>query len=310
MARSKKLRIAIVGAGKVGSVLGKIFVQHGHTVTAVISRSVGSARAAGRFLRSPIASTALRDIPPGTAVVFIATPHDAIADVARGISRLDHLDFRSLAACHTSGIYSASVLDPLREKGATVFSFHPLQTFPRSFSPVRIVPHARGIFYGVDGPPSGVRMARLLARELGGNVIIIPPEKRVLYHAACVVASNHLTTVLWIVEQIFRRVRGDRAKVYEVFKPIVEATLSNIALSSTGEALSGPIARGGVETVARHFESLREFMPELLPYFVEMSLETLRIAETKRSMDRGTADAMRHLIVSYSPSPSTPQETP
>jgi predicted short-subunit dehydrogenase-like oxidoreductase (DUF2520 family) len=309
MARRKKLQIAIVGAGKVGSVLGKVFVQRGHTVTAVISRSVGSARAAGRFLHSPIASTDLRDIPPRTGVVFIATPHDAIRNVAHGISRLDHLDFRHLAACHSSGIHPAAVLDPLRERGATVFSFHPLQTFPRSFSPARIVPYARGIFYGVDGPPSGIRMARVLARELGGSVIIIPPEMRVLYHAACVVASNHLTTVLWIVEQIYAKVRGDRTKVYQVFKPIVEATLSNIARSSAGEALSGPIARGGVETVACHLESLQEFMPELLPYFVEMSLETLRLAETKRSMDRGTADAMRHLIVSYSPSPSTSQET-
>jgi predicted short-subunit dehydrogenase-like oxidoreductase (DUF2520 family) len=308
MARSKKLQIAIIGAGKVGSVLGKILAQREHTITAVISRSVRSARAAGRFLRCPVASTALRDIPSGTGIVFIATPHDAIVGVARALSRLDHLDFRHLSACHTSGIHTAAALDTLKERGATVFSFHPLQTFPRGFSPAKILPHGRGIFYGVDGTPSGVRMARMLAKELGGKVVIIPPEMRALYHAACVAASNHLTTVLWVVEQIFKRVRGDQARVFPVFRPIVEAALSNIGRSSPAEALSGPIVRGGIETVTRHFELLQTFMPELLPYFVGMSLETLRLAETECSMDRGTADAMRHLILSYSPSLLTPQE--
>jgi predicted short-subunit dehydrogenase-like oxidoreductase (DUF2520 family) len=310
MVRRKTRNIAIVGGGKVGSVLGKILTARGHHITAIVSRTLRSARLAGKFVGCRNVSTELGAIPPETDIVFIATPHDAIGDVARSLAAIEHLNFKRLAVCHASGIHDARVLDPLAERKATVFSFHPLQTFPRDFAPARIVPYARGIQYGVDGTPSGVRMARVLAAELGGKVIIIPPELRVFYHAACVVASNHLTTVLWVVEQMYRRIAGEGGKFYPVFRPIVEATIANVNRSSPAEALSGPIARGGKQTVEQHLESVRKFMPQLLPYFVEVSLETLRLAETKGSLDLGSVDAMERLIRSYSYHSQTRQDKP
>jgi predicted short-subunit dehydrogenase-like oxidoreductase (DUF2520 family) len=253
-------------------------------------------------------STDTGAIPGETDVIFIATPHDAIAGVARDLAVVDHLRFRRLAVCHASGIYDASVLDPLAARGAKVFSFHPLQTFPRDFAPARIVPHARGIFYGVDGSPAAIRVARRLARELDGTVVLIPPEMRILYHAACVVASNHLTTVLRVIEQMFQRITGGRVDFYRVFSPIIEATLNNVRISSPAGALSGPIARGGVGTVQQHLESLQRFVPELLPYFAAVSRETVRLALTKGSIDPAVAKTMEDLLRSMPHQPQMKQE--
>src|SRR5512143_2664297 len=100
MTRRSRLRVAIVGAGKVGSVLGLVLVRRGHTVTAVVSRTFPSARAAGRMLRCRRAGTDLSLIPDSTDVILLATPHAAVAGVAQQLSALPGLRFRQLAVCH------------------------------------------------------------------------------------------------------------------------------------------------------------------------------------------------------------------
>lgn len=297
--RTVPLRVAIVGAGKVGSVLGRVLVEEGARISAIVSRSHSSARAAGRYLRCANASTALAAIPRETDCIFITTPHDAVEEVARTLGGLEGLDFRRLAVCHASGMLTAAALDPCAVRGAAVFSFHPLQTFPRDFAPRDILPWARGIFYGVDGSPQGIRMARRMAGILQGKVVLVPPARRVLYHAACVVASNHLTTMLAELDGMLRAVLAKEKRRMELVRPILTATLANVTATSPAAALSGPVARGGIGTVARHLEAVRDAVPELLPYFTRMSLETVRLAGVKGSLTAEQRTAMIQLIRSF-----------
>lgn len=310
MAQRSRLRVAIVGAGKVGTVLGLVLVQRGHIITAVVSRTMRSARVAARLLKCRRAGTDLSLIPDSTDVILLATPHGAVSEVARGLAALPGLSFRRLAVCHASGMHTAAVLEPLRQRGAAVFSFHPLQTFPRDFGVRAILPHARRIVYGVDGPAGGLRMARRLARALEGRCVLIPPELRVLYHAACVVASNHLTTMLWIVQRMYDVLGVQEAEFYTMFGPIVEATLANIRRTSPAAALSGPIARGGTETVAGHLEALRHSLPAVLPYFTAVSRETVRLAEAKGSLDPAREEELLQLLHAYESSEPTRRENP
>jgi predicted short-subunit dehydrogenase-like oxidoreductase (DUF2520 family) len=293
------LRVAIVGAGKVGTVLGRVLVEEGARITAVVSRSRSSARSAAAYLRCRTWADALTAIPPETDIVFITTPHDAVRGVASLLARLEGLNFRRMGACHASGMLSAAVLRPLEERGCAVFSFHPLQTFPRSFPPGRIVPLARGIWYGVDGTGRALRFARRLGRGLCGRVIEIPPEERELYHAACVVASNHLTALLAALEEMYGRVRGEDHPSLGPFRPILQATLLNVLATSPASALSGPVARGGVETVEKHLESVRRSVPVLLPYFTRMTMETVRLAVARGSLTPERRAALENLVRSY-----------
>lgn len=292
------MNIAIVGAGKVGTALGKVLSEQGQRITCVVSRTAASAKAAATFVKCSTAATSLEAIPTATDIVLIATPHEAVREVAMGLAALGHLRFKKLSVCHASGMLTAEVLSPLEKQGATVFSFHPLQTFPREFAVKNIVPRVRGIYYGVDGGARGIAKAKQLARRLRGTVIVIPPEMRAFYHAACVVAGNHLTTMLWILEQMFAALKTKEKNFYPVFRPIIEATLLNVAESSPTKALTGPIARGGVETVAEHFEALQRYAPNLVSYYGSLSAETIRCAEAKGSLDREKARALYNVIFS------------
>ncbi len=299
------LRVAIVGAGNVGTVLGRVLVEEGARITAVVSRSRSSARSAASFLRCRTYADALTAIPPETDIIFITTPHDAVAGVASALARLDGLEFSRMGACHASGMLTASVLKPLEERGSRVFSFHPLQTFPRGFPPRRIVPLARGIWYGADGSRPGLRMARRLAGALRGHVIEIPPEFRELYHATCVVASNHLTVLLSVVREMYGGVRPEGRSRPGPFRPIIEATIFNVFATSPASALSGPVARGGVDTVAKHLEAVRRSLPALLPYFTRMTLETIRLAVAGGTLTPERREALENLVMSYTQDPPT-----
>ena len=307
--RSPTLHIAIIGAGTVGSVLGRVLVENRHRITAVVSRSTSSARRCGRFLSCRTVSTSLDVIPQKTQVIMITTPHGAVQDVARALANRTGLSWKGVAVCHASGMLTADVLAPLRDVGATVFSFHPLQTFPREFSPRKIVPSARGIVYGVDGPPDGIRMARRLARALEGKILLVPPEMREFYHAACVVASNHLTTLLGILDAFYHDIAPGRRDFLDAFLPILQATIINVRSTSPSQALTGPVARGGTDTIARHFEAITRYAPALIPYYARMTLETLRLAMEKHSLTNAQVKDLSQLSLSYLNQPFEPEES-
>jgi predicted short-subunit dehydrogenase-like oxidoreductase (DUF2520 family) len=292
------VNIAIVGAGKVGSVLGRILADNGEKIVCVVSRTQQSAQRAGKFLRCRNVSTSLAAIPPKTEVIYITTPHQAVEEVAQKLTAIAHLNFSKLFVCHASGMLSSEVLEPLTKKGATVFSFHPLQTFPRDFNVKDIVANAKGIYYAIDGNAKGAKKAQQLAKKMKGKTIYIKPEMRVFYHAACVVAANHLVTMLWILEQMFAELKTKEKDFFPVFEPILKATLKNVEMTSPTKALTGPIARGGVETIAEHFESLQRFAPNLVSYYGSVSAETIRCAEAKGSIDKEQARALYNLIFS------------
>jgi predicted short-subunit dehydrogenase-like oxidoreductase (DUF2520 family) len=297
--KTKRWHIAIIGAGKVGTVLGRVLAENGEKIVCVCSRTLRSARAGGRFIGCSRITTDLEDIPARVDLVMITTPHGSVEDVARRLSRIAAMDFRGTSVCHASGMLTAAALDPLRERGATVFSFHPLQTFPRTFRPRDILPAARGIYYGVDGLPRGIRVARALARKLEGYVLPVPPEMRAFYHAACVVASNHLTAMLGILETMFQRLRPEGGNFLDVFLPIVQTTVRNVRADSPAGALSGPIVRGGVETIAGHFDALTRFAPALIPYYARLSMETMRLAVAKGALNRAQVQELTRLLLPH-----------
>lgn len=306
--RSRPLHIAIIGAGAVGSVLGRVLVENRQRITAVISRTETSARKGGRFLGCRVASTSLEAIPRSTEVIMITTPHGAVESVARALAALESFSWRGVAVCHASGMLTAAALAPLQQAGATVFSFHPIQTFPRDLHPAKIVPSARGIVYGVDGPPAGIRMARTLARRLEGRVLLVPPAMREFYHAACVVASNHLVAMLGILNAFYHDIAPGRKDFMEVFLPIIQATLGNVRATSPARALTGPVARGGTDTIAHHLDAIRHQVPALVPYYARMTLETIRLALEKNTLTAAQVKELTELALAYLNTPYDSEE--
>jgi predicted short-subunit dehydrogenase-like oxidoreductase (DUF2520 family) len=209
---------------------------------------------------------ASRDEPIGRAgAVLICVPDDAIAAVCERIAASP-----PPLVGHVSGASTLEVLAAARERGASTFSLHPLQTFADGETAVAGTPAA---IAGSD--EFAISYARALAGTLGMRAFDVPEENRAAYHAAATMASNLLVALEESAAELIERVGIADAR--ELLTPLVLRSAAN--WSERGPAaLTGPIARGDHATVERHRATLAESAPELLPVYDALAARTEAIA--------------------------------
>src|SRR5215472_14821110 len=247
-----RLRVGVIGAGKVGVVLGAALARAGHKVVAVSAVSDASVQRAAAML-------------PG---VPIRRPHAVLADslpgLINGLAATEApVEGRLLA--HASGRYGVGVLDATTRRGGLPLALHPVMTFAgRSDDLNRLA----GICFGVTAPAALRPVAEGLVIEMGGEPVFIDEDNRGLYHAALASGANHLVTlVVQAAELLGMAGVPDPARM---LRPLLSAALDN-ALVLGDAGLTGPVARADADTVASHVAALRRASPEALRAYVALA---------------------------------------
>jgi predicted short-subunit dehydrogenase-like oxidoreductase (DUF2520 family) len=187
--------------------------------------------------------------PPG--LVFICVGDRAIASVAADLARTFELG--GVTLLHTSGLLTAETLAPGRDAGAEVASWHPLQSFP----PLELGSVAwDGVPCAVEGDPGAVEVGFAVARDLGLRPWLIDPADKVRYHAAAAVAGNLTHVLVAAARDLLSGCGLPTAAAGHPLQPLVETALRAALTASDLDGLTGPLARGDLETVARHLASL------------------------------------------------------
>jgi predicted short-subunit dehydrogenase-like oxidoreductase (DUF2520 family) len=183
-------------------------------------------------------------------VILICVPDDRVRAVA---AELREMASPRTVLLHLSGSLPAALLPP-RRRGAALGSMHPLFSFP---SPGGRAPDLTGVWWAVGGAPPARAMAHRLARELGGRSLELPESRRVAWHLAAALAANHLVGLLDTAASLAARRLGlRRARAEAMLVALAESVLDNARAAGLRRALTGPIARGDVETVKRHLAVL------------------------------------------------------
>jgi predicted short-subunit dehydrogenase-like oxidoreductase (DUF2520 family) len=235
---------ALVGPGRAGTTLALAMQARGWTLRAVAGRAPDSPSvlAASTKLGAPACDIA--QVGAHADVVIIATPDAAIADAAAATAP----GLRAgVLVVHLSGACTLDELDKLRvaRPDVELGSLHPLQSLP---SPEAGVARLPGSWCAVAGPPSVER----LAVSLGMRPFRVADHDRVGYHTAATIASNHVVALLAQAARI-----ADAAGVPPAaLVPLVRATLDNVEELGARDALTGPVARGDVDTIVRHLDAL------------------------------------------------------
>ncbi len=271
-AKTRKLNISIVGAGRVGSALAVALRKRGHSIVSVVSRTPRSARRLARIVRCKNASHSLADIAPNTSLVIIAVPEHSLDEISRQLAALDGLPFESMFASHTSGSLTSDVLSAVANKGVHTFSLHPIQSFPPAAASGQSDKILDGIWYGFEGPSDTRIFAKQLTKELGGRFLEVPKDKKILYHLACVFASNYPLVLLGAVERLARQVTG---RNLAPFRRLFESSATNGFQLGAAQALTGPLTRGSVEVIHRHMIELSSKQPDLLALYGALGLSAL-----------------------------------
>lgn len=206
----------------------------------------------------------------GSGAVLLCVPDDVIAEACERIAASG-----PALVGHVSGASTLDALAAARERGASTFSVHPLQTFADDETAVAGTPAA---IAGSD--EAALAYAGSLAEALGMRPFEVPEESRAAYHAAAAMASNLLVALEESAAELVERLGIEDAR--ELLAPLVLRTAANWAERGPA-ALTGPIARGDRATVERHRTALAESAPELLPVYD--ALATRAEALARESVD-------------------------
>jgi predicted short-subunit dehydrogenase-like oxidoreductase (DUF2520 family) len=235
----------IIGAGHVGRVLGRLFAATGaFQVQDVLTRSPDSARAAIAFMQAGHAAAAAADALRPADVWMLAVGDDQIAPVCLALAG----QMRGAVVFHCSGAKSSRELQAARETGAHVASVHPVRSFA---DPAAVAQDFAGTFCGVEGDAAALAQLAPAFAAIGARTVAIDAAAKTVYHAAAVFASNYLVTVVDAALRAYQAAGIPADVARELARPLATETLANVFRLGPEAALSGPIARGDMQTVAR-----------------------------------------------------------
>ena len=285
--------LAIVGAGRVGRVLGRRLRELGWKIGVVVTRSEASSRRAVRFIGAGKSHGGLTRHVLLSHVILISTPDDAVSDVSRELARMGGEELRGKVVLHTSGAQDSRALASLKEFGAAVGSMHPLQTF----SGVG-VPDLAGKVFAVEGDVLAVRVARQIARALGGSPVQIGAGKKILYHVAAVLAAGHVLALVEAATQLLISLGMNRGEATRALLPLTRQVLDNFERVGPRAAWTGPLARGDYKIVESHLRALYDSRQE-----VALAYEALnRLAARVLAQDTaGTAVELEKISAEWKP---------
>jgi predicted short-subunit dehydrogenase-like oxidoreductase (DUF2520 family) len=269
-----RLRVGIIGAGRVGAVLGAALAAAGHDVVAASGLSSASAERAARLLPGAPLLPA-DEVVAAADLVVLAVPDDTLAGLVAGLAETGAWRAGQLAF-HTSGAHGLAVLAPAERAGVLALALHPAMTF--SGAP-QDADRLAGAPFGVTSRPEHRAVAETLVLEMGGEPFFVAEEDRRLYHAALVTGANHLVTLVAEAADLLRTAGvTDPARV---LAPLLTAALDN-GLRRGDRGLTGPVSRGDVGTVRNHLETLTERAPDAAAAYVAMAQRT-----TERALAAG-----------------------
>lgn len=244
-------RVAIVGAGKLGTALALALNRAGFKIDAVVAKptpaSLMKARGLARKVRA--CPTAEPSDTSRASIFWFCVPDAAIEHAAQMLA--GKLTWKGRIAFHSSGALSSDVLASLRRSGAAVASVHPFMTFVRGAQP-----SLEGVPFAIEGDAVAVRTARQIVRRLGGQPYPIRRRDKAAYHAWGTFASPFFVALLITAERVARLAGVKPSMARKRMMPILQQTLKNYERLGPAGAFSGPIIRGDVETIKRHLETL------------------------------------------------------
>jgi predicted short-subunit dehydrogenase-like oxidoreductase (DUF2520 family) len=286
--RPARFEVGIVGAGRVGAVLGAALARAGHRVTGVSAVSEASLERAATLLPG-VPVRPIPEVVSGAHLVVLAVPDDALADLVAGLSATGTFTPGQLVL-HTSGAHGIGIFEAAAASDIVPLALHPAMTF--TGTPLDLE-RLHDCCFGVTTVDLARPLGEALVIEMGGDPVWIPEDERVTYHAALAHGSNHLVTLVAQSMQLLSEAGvDDPARVLE---PLLSAALSN-TLQLGDAALTGPVARGDAGTVAGHVAMLRKVAPDIRPTYLALARATAQRALLSGRLRAAAAEPLLELL--------------
>lgn len=263
-------QIGFIGAGKVGTSLGKYLKLRGLNVSGYYDKldelSLYSSKetASEQFVE-------LSQMVEASDVLFVTANDDAIPAVWE---KLRCLPIAGKYVFHCSGALASDVFAGSEKLGSHVGSMHPVCAVKDNNSADAFF----GKFFVLEGDEKGLEMLKMLMDKTENRYCVVGRTKKAKYHAAAVASSNLVCALAQMGEDWLTDCGFDSETAHEILIPLMKGNVDNLASKGCVEALTGPVERGDAGTVKKHLDVLEGIDREI---YRLLSLRLIDIAQTK-----------------------------
>jgi predicted short-subunit dehydrogenase-like oxidoreductase (DUF2520 family) len=272
----------------VGTALAVGLSRIGYHISAVYSRSMPSTDKLAGLLPGCHPCRKAQQVADTCDMVFVTTPDDSITQIVRQIQW-----HPGQYVLHCSGALSLDVLETARKDGTETGSLHPLQSFASIDQAVNNLP---GSTFALEGRDQLLATLKQIVNLLGGRVIVLKAGDKALYHAAAVLTSNYTVTLLGMAATLWESFSIPQAEAVTALLPLLRGTVNNIESIGLPDCLTGPIARGDLDTIRKHLEDIAAKCPSLLSAYKEMGQQTIPIAVASGGINKEKARMLSSIL--------------
>lgn len=235
--------VSIIGSGNLAWHLAPALDNAGYVVREVYSRNPRHAEALTERLYQADVKASLDFSTSKSRLFIIATPDDAIRQVAMNIVLPDEATL-----VHCSGSQPLDILQFSAAPHTGVF--YPLQSFSKSKRvDFRTIP-----VFIESSTPEAERLLMSMGKAISQKVRKITSEERKALHVAAVFASNFPNHMLAIAKSILQA----NSLEFDLVKPLIRETMEKALTLDPASGQTGPAVRGDLEVLDRHMEFLQE----------------------------------------------------
>lgn len=273
-AKPGRLTVGVLGAGRVGAVLGSALQRSGHQVIGATGVSEASLSRIETLL-SGVPVMHQEELVREADLVLVTVPDDQIEPVVDGMATLGAWRPGQIVV-HTSGRHGIEALAGASAAGALALAIHPAMTFTgTSLDLDRIT----GAVFTVSAPAALLPIGQALVVEMGGEPVVIDSRDRAAYHAALVHGANHVVTAVTQASAQLARIGIEEPG--SLLGPLVHASVDGALADAPGavNSLTGPVVRADAGTIVAHVQALAD-EPESLAAYRAMARATADLALT------------------------------
>lgn len=263
------MKIGIIGAGRVGTTVGKYLKDKGCCITGIYSRTLEHSRETAEFIGVEYYEK-LEELLDLSDTLMIATPDGEIGNLW---GCMKEYNLQGKLICHFSGSLSSDVFVSYERTGAMVCSVHPIYAFSNKFSAYQ---HFSEVSFTMEG--TGASKMKSFFEALGHKVRLIDKQDKIKYHAAMSLASNHVLALIYTSVQLLEECGFESKEAYEALQYIVVENVKAGMESGVVEALTGPVERNDKDTVKKHLQILSQEDAEI---YRALGKKLIEIAENK-----------------------------
>ena len=226
--RDGRLSVGIIGAGRVGPVLGVALAGAGHQVVAISAISEASRDRAHALLPGvPVLDIAR--VVEAAELIILAVPDASLEALVAGLAATNTWRAGQIVL-HTSPKFGISVLEPATAAGVIPLALHPAMSFTGTSVDVHRLTDA---YVAVTAPSPVLPIGQALAVELGAEPIVVPESKRAAYAEAILTASDFSAAIVAQASGLLADIGVERPG--RILAPLIRSAVDN-ALASQGDA--------------------------------------------------------------------------